>query len=149
VNHAVTSSLQTLHTDFYARMQSSVSRWGKCLNVNGDYTEVWSVLSAINILRINRSRIQFSAWQCSLLYFFDLEINPLKSSSASISMKVSWLSCMLFWWECHADDKWLWITGWIILKTETEAIGEKFVEVPLCPPQNRRLTWLKWISAIA
>jgi hypothetical protein len=114
-------------------MQALVLRWGKCLNANGDYMEVRSVLSATNIPRINRGRIQFSAWQCSLLYFFDLEINPLKTSSASISMKVSWLSCLFFWWVCHADDKWLWITGWIILTRETEALGEKICRSTTMP----------------
>ena len=76
-------------------MQALVSRWAKCLNVNGDYMEVWRVLSATQVPRINRSRIQFSASQCSLLYFCDCEINQLKTGSASISLKVSWVSMLV------------------------------------------------------
>jgi hypothetical protein len=95
VKHAVTSSLHTLDKDFYARMQTLVSRWGKCLNVNGDYMETWYVLPATHVPCINRSTIQFSAWACSLLYFCNFEINHLKNGIASNNLKVSLVSLLV------------------------------------------------------
>lgn len=68
---------------------------GQMLNVNGNYIVVWSNLSATNVPRVNKSRIQFAAWQCSLLHFFNLKINHLKTASASISLKVSWISLLV------------------------------------------------------
>ena len=43
VKQAVTSWLQTYDNDFF---YSGIPRWGKCLNVSGDYAEVWCVPSA-------------------------------------------------------------------------------------------------------
>ena len=37
-------------------MQALLSRWGKCLNVNGDYMEVWCVPSAAYVFCISGSQ---------------------------------------------------------------------------------------------
>ena len=56
---AANSRLETLDTySFHAGMQALVPRWDKCLNVSGEYVEVWCVPCATHVLRkfINRSR---------------------------------------------------------------------------------------------
>ena len=56
VKQAVTW-LQTFDTDFfYIGMQALVPRWCKCLNVSGDYTEVWYVPSATHAPLAGRSQ---------------------------------------------------------------------------------------------
>jgi hypothetical protein len=52
VKQAVTW-LQTFDTDFfYIVIQALVPRWGKCLNVSGDYADVWCVPSATHAVGI-------------------------------------------------------------------------------------------------
>jgi len=53
----VTYLLQTLASSFlYIRIQALVTRKDKCLNVNGDYMEVWCVPSATHVPCIQRSQ---------------------------------------------------------------------------------------------
>jgi hypothetical protein len=56
VKQAVTW-LQIFDTDFfYIRIQALVPRWCSCLNVSGDYAEVWYVPSATHGPRADRSQ---------------------------------------------------------------------------------------------
>jgi hypothetical protein len=142
VKQAVTSSLKTLDTDFYDRMQALVSRWGKCLNVNGDYMQVWSVLSATHVPYINRSTIQFSACECSLLYFCNFEINHLKTGIASISLTVSLVSLLVP--LVRMPCRWQMTMNYLLNCTDK---GNRRTRKKICvsttlPTQNRRLTWV-------
>jgi len=57
VEQDVISWLQILHTDlFYAELEPFLPRREKCLNINGDYVEVWCVPSATHVPCIPRSR---------------------------------------------------------------------------------------------
>jgi len=57
VEQAVTSWLQILDTDlFYAELEPLVPRREECLNINGDYVEVWCGPSATHVPCIPRSR---------------------------------------------------------------------------------------------
>jgi hypothetical protein len=50
---AVISLLLALGTDFfYARIQSWVPQWYRCLNANGNFVEVWCVPSVAHVLYI-------------------------------------------------------------------------------------------------
>jgi hypothetical protein len=61
VEQAVTSWLQTLDTDlFYAELELLVPRRKKCLNINGDYVEVWCVPSATHVPCFLEVRMKFS-----------------------------------------------------------------------------------------
>lgn len=45
-NHLATDSW---HQFLYAGLQASILQWDRCLNVNGDYTEIWCVPFATNV----------------------------------------------------------------------------------------------------
>jgi hypothetical protein len=76
VKQAVTSWLHTLDTDFYAVIQAVMPRWDKCLNVIGNYMEIWCVPSAIQVscrpIYRYESQIKFSGSQCLLTLFLKI-----------------------------------------------------------------------------
>ena len=73
---AVSSKLQTLGTDFvYAGSETLVLWCDKCLNVSGDYAEVWRVPRVTDSCATythSEVRIEFSASESFVAYFLEL-----------------------------------------------------------------------------
>ena len=69
MKQAVTSWLQTHHTDFlYTRIQALVPWWDRSVNVSGKYWEVWCVPSPTLVVRWSQNKV-FSIRICKLTFW--------------------------------------------------------------------------------
>jgi len=56
---------------FYVGIQALVSRWAKCLNVNGDYAEVWCVPSAKLVPRTDQCENKVAGIALFVTFLFE------------------------------------------------------------------------------
>ena len=100
MKQAVTSWLQALNTDFfYTVTQALLPFWCKCLNVSGDYMEVWCVPSAAYAPCTHQSHNTYFGNRVFLTLFIKLSL--MSNQSLLICSNESRLhSCALSSFSC-------------------------------------------------